>query len=809
MLRTRTLIIGGGIAGCSVAARLAQLGWGDCILVEKDELASGSTWHAAGLCTQLHPSLGLARIAVRSVSICRELERQTPGGVGFHEVGSLRIATEPDQLIGYRRSVARARLLGVPAEVVDAATAARLWPLADMDGVLGGVHLSTDGHVDPSSLVQALVAAAEAQGVRVLRHTAVERVERLPDGAWLVTTSAEPIHAEIVVDAAGQDAARIARLVGGDLPLVPLQHQYLLTGPSATLQARAQELPCLRDASGSFYVRQEQESWLVGPFEPEPLLGPLDPGGVPPHRLLPPNLPQIEATLLRATERIPELEPLGIRRVVNGTDAYTPDGHPLLGPLPGQRNFYVVAGFSIFGIVLGPGAGAYTAEWIVAGEPTAELGEVDVSRFGPYAVEPGFLQARARDTYTREYATVYPFEERPAGRPLRQTPLRRRLAERGAVFGARGGWERPLWFRLAGDPADPPLTFGRPGWLARVTDEGRVVRRGVGLLEQTSFAKFEVHGPGAAALLDRAFANRVPRREGDVVVGQCLAESGAIACDITITRTARERFYVIAAAAAETHDLDWLTRAADGDPTVGIDRVTERYGVLTLAGPRSRDLLGRLCPQPLDDAAFPFRSAQVITVAGVELLALRLSFVGELGWELHHPVADSPQLYDALVDAGSDLGLRDFGYHALDALRLEKGYRMWGSDIGPPFTPLEADLEPFVRWGKGDFVGRDALARQRAEGVGRRLVSLVIEPGEGTPVEGDPVLQGDRALGYLTSAGYGPVVEEWIGLAYLPVGVSEPGTRLTVDVVGAARAATVVRPVRYDPENRRLRGGSQ
>lgn len=804
--RARVAIIGGGIGGVSLAYHLAELGWTDVVVLEKGELASGSTWHAAGLCTHFNASRNLTRLLAESIALYRRLEAEGRP-TGFREVGSVRLASAPDRMDEYRHALGRARVLGLPFELVDRDRIRELCPLLELDDVLGGLWIPTDGYVDPSSVTNALAGLARERGARIERRTRVRALRPRPGGGWDVETDRGDLEAGIVVNAAGMWARQVGRMAGVELPIVPLSHHYLVTDAVPELAGFPREIPVIRDPERSFYLRAEGEGLLVGPFEPEAAAWAVD--GVPwdfEQRLLPEDLPRIEGVLELAAERAPALRTAGIRRIVNGPDGYTPDGRCLMGWVPGVRDLFVLAGFSIFGIVFGGGAGRYAAEWIVEGQPSLDLWEVDVRRFGPYAATEPYLVPKALDVYGHEYAIHYPHQERPAGRPVKTDPLYDRLRERGAVMGFRFGWERPLWFAPAGvEPADE-LTFRTPNWLEHVAAECRAVRERVGVLDQTSFAKYELSGPGARELLDRLCANRLPDRDGRIVVTQMLDDAGGIQCDLTITRLAEDRWYVVSAAATEVHDLDWISRHLPEDGSVRLENVTGRIGVLTLAGPRSRELLARLTEADLSNEAFPYMSARWIRVASApEVLALRISYEGELGWELHLPIEHLRSAYDALVEAGEPLGLADFGYRALESLRMEKGYRLWGADIGPEFTPLEAGLERFVAFDKGGFIGREALLRQREEGIRRTLACLVVETADALPHSDEPVLQGERVVGYVACAERGHVVGATIAHAYLPVELGRTGTRLEVEILGERRPAEVVTSPLYDPAGERLR----
>jgi dimethylglycine dehydrogenase len=806
--RARVVVVGGGVAGCSLAYHLARIGCTDVVLLERDELTSGSTWHAAGLCTQFNQSYNLMALLRRSVDTYETLEDETGQAVDYHRCGSVRVATGEDRLHQFHHVAGIAANVGVPFEIVSAEQAVDLFPLMDPAGVLAAAYLPSDGHVDPSGLTNAFARGAAALGVEITRHAPVTSIERR-GSTFRVSTPEGQVQAEIVVNAAGQWANQVAEMLGHRLPLVSMEHQYVVTEPLAEVQARETELPVFRDPDSSFYCRQEHGGLLLGPFERNPKPWALD--GIPEgfsSRLLPPDLDQIEESLAAAGRRIPAFAEAGIRTVVNGPDAYTPDGRCLMGWVPGAANVFVLAGFSIFGIVFGGGAGAYAAEWIVDGQPSDSMWELDVRRFGPYANSAGYVVERAVEVFEDEYKIHYPEEERPAGRPLKTDPIHDRLRGRGAVMGVRSGWERPLWFARDGEARDE-YSFRRGNWFEAVGAECRAVRSAVGVLDQTSFAKFTIAGPEAERFLDRLCANRLPAEPGRICLTQMLTANGGIECDVTVTRLAATRFYVVSAAATETHDLAWIERHAPDDGSVRIDNVTARYGVLTLAGPRSRELLERLSRDDLSAAAFPFFRARHIDVGRARILCLRVSYVGELGYELHHPLEQQRLLYELLREAGDDLGLVDFGYRALESLRLEKAYRLWGADITPDYNPLEAGLERFVALGKGDFIGRDALLAVVEQGGPPIQLSCLTVDADGADAHAyEPIYApgGEQPLSYVMAGGYGHTLDESIALTYLPTNRAAAGTALEVAILGSRRPARVVAQPLYDPAGERLRG---
>jgi dimethylglycine dehydrogenase len=806
--RAQVVIIGGGVGGCSLAYHLSELGWTDIVLLEKGELTSGSTWHAAGLCTQFNASRNNTRLQMYSLELYKSLEAKTGQAVDFHEVGSIRLASTTDRLDEYKRGRSRAAGVGLESEILSADEIGRRWPILDTEGLLGGLWLPTDGYVDPSSITMAMAAGARAAGVEIDRQTRVTALQERPDGGWVVETTKGTVECEILVNAAGMWAPRIGQMAGVALPIAPLEHQMIVTGAIPALAESPGELPVIRDPDSSFYVRQEVDSLIVGPFEKQTKSWSMD--GVPwdfEAKLLEPELERIQDVLVRAGERIDMIADAGIQRFVNGPDGYTPDGGCLMGWTPGFRSFFQLCGFSIFGIVTGGGAGRFAAEWIVDGQPSVDMWELDIRRFGPWASERSYYEPRALDVYGHEYAIAFPHEERPAGRPQKKDALFDRLTERGALMGFKFGWERPLWFAPAGVPQeDHSLTFRTPDWVEHVAAECRGVRERVGILDQSSFAKYEVSGPGARAFLDGLCANRLSDTLGKVVVTQMLTERGGIECDLTVTRTGESSYYVVGAAATQVHDLEWLIRHLPDDDSVAVENVTETRGVLTIAGPRARDLLAAVTADDVSDEVFPWLAARTVDIGGVPVFAMRLSYLGELGWELHHPVEHLLDLYDALIAAGEPMGLIDFGYRALDSMRLEKAYRLWGADISADFTPLEAGLDTFVKLDKGDFIGRDALVRQKEEGIERSLACLTVECGDAIPLGNEAIrTPGGEVVGYVSAAEHGHVVEKVIALAYLPVALSAPGTDLEIDVLGDWCAARVVEAPLFDPQNDRMR----
>lgn len=799
----RVVVIGGGVAGCSVLYHLTKLGWNDVVLLEKNELTSGSTWHAAGLCTQMNSSWNLMKLLQYSLDLYGRLEAETGQAVDLHQCGSLRIGTTKDRVDEFNNRKGIAETLGIAFNIITPAEARELFPLANFDDALAVAHIPSDGYVDPAGVTQALAKGATAAGAEIHRHTAVTAIERDGDG-WLVKTTNGEIRADVVVNAAGQWAREVGRLVGLELPIIPLEHQFLITTPLKEVQALTSELPVLRDPDSSFYVREEAGALLVGPFERETVTWGVD--GIPENfhsRLLEPALERLEESLAGCAERVPVFADAPIQTFVNGPDGYTPDGHCLMGPVPGRPNFHVLAGFSIFGIIFGGGAGKYAAEWIVEGQPSDNMWELDVRRFDEYAAASNYISARALEVYKREYAIHYPEEELPAGRPLKTGPLYDRLLAKGAVFGSRFGWERPLWFDPDG-PRQDEYSFRRANWHDAVGKECAAVRSTVGLLDQASFAKYEVSGPGAERFLDRLCANRLPASTGRMTLTQMCTPKGGIECDVTVTKLGDDHYYVVSAAATEFHDYAWIERHLPDDGSVNLVNTTSSVATLTVAGPRSRDLIQPLTRTDISNQAFRFFRCQQLNVGSVPVRALRVSFVGELGYELHTPMEYQRALYGLLMKEGARHGIVDWGYRALDSMRLEKAYRLWGADMSADWTPLQAGMERFVDFQKGDFIGRDALVEQKKQGVDRQLACLVIDAEDADARGFEPVYADGGPIAYIASGGYGHSVQKSIGFSYLPVAYIEPGTELEVGILGERRSALVVEQPLYDPKSERL-----
>ena len=800
--QARIVIVGGGIMGVGLLYHLAEEGCSDVLLIEKGELTSGSTWHAAGQCPNLVGNYNLAKIHEYSIALYGKLEQLTGQAVGWHGCGSVRFALNERDLDWFRYLRGIATEVGYHMEIIDVPKIARLNPFVTTEGVLAGAWTRNDGHADPFGLTQAMARGAREMGARIMRRNRVTGIHARPGGEWEVVTEQGTVIAETVVNAAGCFARQVAQMVGADLPIFNVQHHYLVSGPVPEFAERSVELPVTRDPWASSYLRQEQESGLIGIYEGDGITEAWQPGGLPEwesdSELFTDDLERLMPWLGRAMERMPIFEPAGIKRIVNGAISHSPDGLPLLGPVAGLRNFWLCCGTS-FGIAQGAGSGKYLAQWILHGDSEINMTGFDPRRFGVFA-DAAFMRARGRQDYGMTYATVMPGEELPAARQCRTSPLHAKLTAQGCVYTETFGWERPKWF--SPDGRDEQYSFRHNNVFDVVRDECLAVRERVGLLDLSGFAKYDVTGPDAETMLDRLCANRLPKH-GRIALTHLLSEGGRIGAEATVTRLDDEAFYVLSAAGAELRDFDHLQQGRNPEEQVRIDNVTDRRGVLVLAGPHARDVLAKVTDAPLDNTAFPWLSGREIHVAGMPVRALRVNYVGELGWELHPAMEYMEPLYDALMEVGADFGIGNFGLYAVNSLRLEKAYRSWGAELTNEVTMIDAAMERFIKFDKGDFIGREATLQQQDRTL--QLIYFSLDAGVADVQGGEPIFAGERCVGVTTTGGYGHFVRKSLGFGYVPPSLAGPGTELTVDVLGQRRKVTLRTDPVYDPANSRLR----
>lgn len=805
--RARAVVIGGGAVGVSTLYHLVRKGWTDSVLLERKELTSGSTWHAAGLLPLFNLSYSVGQIHRYSVALYSRLQDEGTD-IGLRRVGNIRLATHPDRMDEYRHYAGVAATIGVEVELLTPEQVQEVWPLCSTEGLLGAIRHPQDGYVQPADLTQALAAAARAGGAEIRRQTAVTGIARR-GGEWVVTTEGGEIGCEHVVSCTGSFARRTGAMVGLDLPVLPVEHQFIVTDAHPDLLARRSaglpEMGVLRESDGSWYMREEAGGLLLGPYEAgAPVCYRDGPHPDSEYELFQEDLDRLAPHIESAIRRVPAFGEAGVKRVYNGAIPYTPDGSPLVGPAPGLRNFWLNEGHS-FGITAAGGAGWQLAEWIVEGEPGIDMLGVDPRRFGPYA-RGDWLRAKTEEAYANVFTIHYPDEERPAARPLRTSPCHDRLQALGAVFGQKYGWERPNWFAPPGTAQADHWSFRRSRWFDPVGAECRNVAGHVGLLDMTPFAKCRLSGPGAEAFLDRLVANRLPRKTGRIALCHALNARGGVHSEFTVQREAEDRFYLVSAAGFTRLDHDWIRRRLPEDGSVRFDDVTTSTGVLVVAGPKARELLSRLTRADLSSAAFPWLSGQEIDLALAPVKALRVNFVGELGWELHHPIEMQNHLFDALTAAGADLNLKPFGIRAMDAMRLEKSYRMVGAELSIEYAAWESGLDRFVHPDKGEFTGRQALLAWRDRGFANSFVTLEVQgANDADPLGNAPIFCNGDLAGRSTSGGYGFRLDRALALAMVDPALAAPGTALEIDILGRRHPALVVPESPYDPENARLR----
>jgi dimethylglycine dehydrogenase len=813
----RVVVIGGGAVGVSTLYHLAHKGWSDVVLLERSELTAGSTWHAAGLLPLFNMSYTVGQLHKYSVDLYKRLPAETGQDVSFHVTGNLRLATSRDRMDEYLKYCGTANTIGVPFQVIGPDEVKKLWPLVELGGregvapIVGALYHPDDGHIAPADLTMALRKGARALGAEIHEQTEVTGVSRTPSGEWRLTTTKGEIVAEHVVCATGNYARQTGRMFGINVPAIPVEHQYIVYDESPELKAYrnggGRELAVLRESDQSYYLREERMGWILGPYEAGAPARFAD--GVPDwfgkdlfegdlDRLL----PHVEA----AQRRVPALEHCGIKDIVNGPISYTPDGSPLIGPAWGARNLWLNEGHS-FGITAAGGSGWQLAEWIVEGEPGIDMLAVDPRRFGPYTSKR-YVVAKNEETYRNVFTVHYPDEEREDGRPLKTSPIYEKLKAMGAVFGQRYGWERANWFAPPGVEPRDRWSFRRTNYFEHVGNECRRLRSAVGVIDLTPFTKHVVRGPGAEAWLDGLVANKVPAKVGRMALCHALTQRGGIRSEFTITKLAPDEFYVVSAGAAERYDADYLQKKLPADGSVQLTNITMQRGCFVLAGPRSRDVLAKLTDTPLDNASFPWLTGQVGEVGmATDVYMLRVNFVGALGWELHFPIEYAHHLFEALFAAGKEFGIGMAGMRAMESLRMEKSYRMWGSDLTRDYTPFEASLDRFVRMNKGDFIGKAALEKQLAAGVPHRFVTLEVHGvTDADPLGNEPLFAPDgRMVGRATAGYYGHVLQKSLAIGYIKPEFAEVGTELQIEILGERKRATVVVESPYDPTNADLR----
>ncbi|MFT4158863.1 GcvT family protein [Shinella sp.] len=808
--QAQVVIIGGGIIGCSVAYHLTKLGWRDVVLLEQGQLSGGTTWHAAGLVGQLRSHANMTSLIRYSTQLYSELEAETGLATGWKNCGSLSVARSADRMTVLKRTAASARAQGVEIEVISPKEAQDLWPVMAIDDLAGAVWLPGDGKANPTDLTQSLAKGARSRGARIIERVRVTGISTANGAVTGVETDRGAIAAEIVVNCAGQWARKVGLMCGVPVPLHSAEHMYIVTG---RIEGVHPDLPVMRDPDGYIYFKEEVGGLVMGGFEPE--AKPWGMAGIPDDfefALLPDDWDQFEILMQSALQRVPQLATSEVKKFYNGPESFTPDNNFILGEAPELKNFYVGAGFNSMGIASAGGAGRALAEWIVNGAPTMDLWPVDIRRFANFNNNPRWLHDRVKETLGLHYAMPWPNRELDTARPFRRSPLYDRLAARGACFGSKMGWERANWFAADGEAPVTDYAFGRQNWHAAVRREMKATREAAGLFDQTSFAKLLVQGRDAAAVLDRICAAEIDVEIGRSIYTGMLNERGGYESDLTVMRLAADRFLIVTGSAQAVHDADWIRRNIPADAHVTLTDVTSAYAVLALMGPKSRDILGRLTSADLSGEGFPFATIREIDIGYATAYANRMTYVGELGWELIVPTEFAVGVYEALQEAGRDLGLVDCGYYALEALRLEKGYRAWSRELTPDIDPYQAGLAFAVALDKpGGFIGRDAVAAAKARGTpSRRIVQFTVDDAGPMLWGGELILREGRPVGEVRSAAYGHTLGRSVALALIEHagGVDRAfleGGRFEVELAGERFAVTAHLAAAYDPKGLRVK----
>jgi dimethylglycine dehydrogenase len=825
----RVVVIGGGVVGVSTLYHLAKMGWSDCILIERKELTSGSTWHAAGLLPLFNLSYSVGKLHQYSVELYPSLEAETELNAGFSNVSNIRLARTQDRFDEYKYYAGVAKTIGVEVNFLSPEQVAEVWPLCNIDGIIGAIQHPADGYIQPADLTQALAKGARQRGATIQRSTTVTGITQKSNGEWVVHTDQGDITCEHVVSATGNFARQTGRMVGLDIPVVPVEHQYLVTDQHpAIMERRAKGLPemgVLRESDSSWYMREEAGGLLLGPYEiGAPACYVDGPAANSEYELFPDDLERLMPYIETAIARVPAFGEVGVKKVYNGAIAYSPDGSPIVGPAWDRKNFWLNEGHS-FGITAAGGAGWQLAHWIVEGEPSIDMMGVDPRRFGEYAGE-GYLIEKNEEAYAKVFTVHYPDEEREAARPLRQTPCYSRMKDLGAVFGSVYGWERPGWFAPKGyelsdadlDRPDVLLnhnhpdvngetirekwSFRRSNYFEHVGNECRHVMEKVGLQDMSAFAKCRISGPGAEAWLDGLLTNAVPKKIGRVTLSYLLTNRGGVRAEFTVYKEAPQSYYLVSAGAYERHDQDYLKKALPGDGSVTFERLTTAMGVLVLAGPRSRDVLKKLTRADLSNEAFPWLTGQRISIGAAQVDALRVNFIGELGWEIHHPIEMQNYIFDKLMAAGAEFDIKPFGIKAMTLMALEKSYKLIPRELSVEYNAYESGLDRFISLKKPGFLGKDALLAWKDKGLSNQLVTMEVVGVTDADARGsEPIYLGDAIVGRATSGGFGWRVNKSLALTMVRPDLAVVGTELEIAILGKRHRALIIPDSPYDPDN--------
>ena len=806
--KTKVVVIGGGVVGVSTLYHLAKKGWSDVVLVERKELTSGSTWHAAGLLPLFNMSYSVGQLHKYAVNFYKTLEEETGQNVGFSVVSNIRLASNKDRMDEYHQYAGVAQTIGVEVKFLSPEQVKEIWPLCNTDGLIGAIQHPEDGYIQPADLTQALATGARNRGAEIYRNTSVIGIKQSSNG-WVVETDKGAIECEHIVSCTGNFARQTGAMVGLDIPVIPVEHQYIVTEPHPEIVKRKKEgkpeMGVLRDSDTQWYMREEAGGLILGPYEKGAPCCYVDgPSKDSEYELFQEDLERLTPHIEGAIHRVPAFGEVGVKKVYNGAICYTPDGNPIVGPAWGLKNFWINEGHS-FGITAAGGAGWQLSEWIIDGEPTVDMLGVEPRRYGDY-VSKSYLIEKNEEAYSNVFIIHYPDEEREAGRPLRQPPCYDRLKDLGAVFGQKFGWERANWFAPKGVEQKDDWSFRRSKWFEHVGNECKNVQKNVGLLDMSAFAKCRISGPGAESFLDNLVANKIPQKNGRVNLCHALNTKGGVLSEYTIAKEKNDSFYIVSAGAFQRLDHDWIKKWMPKDRSVTFENLTNSIGVLVVAGPKARDLMKKVSKTDFSNSNFPWLSSKKIEVGLAPTIAMRMNFVGELGWELHHPIEYQNHIFDVLMKAGEEFGLKPFGIRAMDSLRIEKTYKLVGTEMSIEYSPLESGLDRFVHLNKGNFIGRDELVAWQQKGFKNKLVTLeVMDVEDADALGNNPIYKDEKVVGRATGGNYGFRVQKSLAIAMVEPKYAKVGTELNMDILGKIHPVKVIEDSPYDPNNDLIR----
>jgi len=806
--KTKVVVVGGGVVGVSMLYHLAKKGWSDVVLVERKELTSGSTWHAAGLLPLFNMSYSVGQLHKYAVDLYKKLEEETGKNVGFSVVSNIRLASTKDRMEEYHQYAGVAQTIGVEVKFLKPEQVKEIWPLCNIEGLIGAIQHPEDGYIQPADLTQALATGARNYGAEIYRNTAVTGIKQTKDG-WVVETDKGIIECEHVVSCTGNFARQTGKMVGLEIPVIPVEHQYIVTEPHPEIVKRKKEgkpeMGVLRDSDTQWYMREEAGGLILGPYEKGAPCCYVDgPSKDSEYELFQEDLERLAPHIEGAIHRVPAFGEVGVKKVYNGAICYTPDGNPIVGPAWGLKNFWINEGHS-FGITAAGGAGWQLAEWIMDGEPTIDMLGVEPRRYGDYTSK-SYLIEKNEEAYRNVFTIHYPDEEREAARPLRQAPCYDRLKNLGAVFGQKFGWERANFFATDGMEQKDDWSFRRSKWFKAVEKECKNVKENVGLLDMSAFAKCRIKGPKAEEFLDYLVANKLPKKIGRVNLCHALNTKGGVHSEFTIMKEADDSYYLVSAGAFQRLDHDWIQKWMPNDGSVQFENLTNSMGVLVIAGPKARDLMNKVSKDDFSNENFKWLSSKKVDIGYAPCTAVRVNFVGELGWELHHPIEYQNHIFDKLMEHGKDLGLKPFGIRAMNSLRVEKSYKLVGTELSIEYSPYESGLDRFIHPNKGNFIGLEALNKWREKGFQNKLVTMEVHNVTDADVLGNnPIYENGKVVGRATGGDFGFRLNKSIAIGMVKPELATTGQKLQIDILGKMYDATILDESPYDPENKLLR----